>query len=456
MIKYKNYDAVIANAHKYKQDHVFEYWDKLSEDEKNILLKDMSCIDFDLIAGLFAKRFNNQRTQDYKPAMCIPIPASEDDKAVFARAEETGRKYIASGKAAALMVAGGQGTRLGFDGPKGKFSIGPVSGKSLFQMHAEKIIFSSKKHKTNIPWLIMTSKENPINYFEKNNYFGINEKNLFFFRQNEIPSLDINGKLILKSKCSISMNPDGHGGVLNALSTSGLLKMLKDRGIESVSYFQVDNPLINIIDPIFFGFHVLNRSDASSKAVDKAGPDEKVGVFVEFQDAGTGIIEYSDMSSENKTAKDGNGRLIFRLGNIAAHIFQISFIEEILKQSNVSLPYHQANKKIKAMVNGTIKEIDCIKFEKFIFDSLSYTKNNTILEVSREADFAPVKNASGVDSPETAKKLISSLHRRWIIERKIHIPDTVKVIEISPLAGLNVYDISKDVLIPDQENVYIE
>ncbi|MBN2039045.1 MAG: UDPGP type 1 family protein [Spirochaetes bacterium] len=459
MISYNGYEDVINNVYKNNQEHVFEYWRELNNNEKENLLNELADVDFSLMNQLYEQSSNETESPDYSPCHHIALPSSESEIKKVSDARELGREYIKKGKTAALLVAGGQGTRLGFDGPKGMYPVGPVSGKSLFQIHAEKILKSSKKYNVTIPWLIMTSKSNhkdTVNYFSENNNFGIRKNDIHFFTQAMIPSLDSNGKLVLVTKCKLFMNPDGHGGTLTALSASGLLRELKKRGIETISYFQVDNPLVNIIDPVFIGFHIQNESDVSSKAVMKTGPDEKVGVFVEFENSRTGIIEYSDMSDDRKKAVDDNGNLLFGMGNIAVHLLKTEYIEAITSGGSISLPYHTAHKKIKALKSNSIQETEGLKFEKFIFDALSFTEKNTILETVRKEEFAPVKNAEGVDSPFSAKKLMSDLHRKWLTDKGISLPATAEIIEISPLLAVDPGDLNPDLKIPRDKHIYLD
>lgn len=460
MISFEGYEKIIDTVFKNKQEHVFEYWNELSKNDKIILLDELKNINFELLARLYKQKTDtNPDELNFIPAPYISLPESDKEKSAFETAKKTGKEYISKGKAGVLMVAGGQGTRLGYEGPKGMFRLSPVKNKSLFQIHAEKILKYSRKYNIPIPWLIMTSTENhttTVQFFEKNKFFGLQKENVLFFTQKMIPSLDTDGKLMLQSKNSLCMNPDGHGGTLDALSSSGILKELKKRKIETISYFQVDNPLVNILDPVFIGFHILNDSDVSSKGVMKASPDEKVGVFVKFNDGKSGVVEYSDMPNEKKTALDSNGKLLFHMGSIAIHLFKTNYIESIVSGNSLSLQYHIARKKITALKNGEKVETNALKYEKFIFDALKLTDKNTFLETKREEEFAPVKNATGVDSPDSAIELMSNLHLGWIRSKGIAISEKIKVIEISPLLAVEADDIPDNISIPASEKVYLE
>ena len=457
MINYNGHDDVIERVYYYKQEHVFQYWDKLLDFEKLELLNDLSSIDFSLLGKLYP-RTENQSAIDFSPAPYIALPKSDEDSKKFITAENMGSEYIREKKVAAFLVAGGQGSRLGFDGPKGKFPIGPVSGKSLFHFHAEKIRASEIKYKTSIPFLVMTSRDNHTeteNFFKNNDYFSLAPDNVHLFPQNMIPSLDLQGKLILSEPNRIFMNPDGHGGSLTALRTSGALKKMEELGIETLSYFQVDNPLVKIIDPVFIGFHIMNQADISSKTLKKSYPEEKTGIFVHFSDEKLGIIEYSDMPDEKIYAKNNQSELLYSAANPAIHLFSIPFISKITGTDDITLPYHTARKKIKAVINSSHQDIEGYKFEKFVFDALPLARKNVILEVLREDEFAPVKNASGQDSAESAQKIMNDINRKWLESRKIVIPPEVRDLEISPLFALSPDDIPVDIVIPEKEKVLL-
>ncbi|HPJ34041.1 MAG TPA: UDPGP type 1 family protein [Spirochaetota bacterium] len=456
MISFSGYDGLIKKVYLHEQEHVFRFWDSLIESEKKALLDELSTIDFELLEKIY-KQESDDSPKNFYPAPYIKLPESGDDEK-FSEAEAAGEAHIKKGKVAAFLVAGGQGSRLGFDGPKGKFPAGPVSGKTLFHFHAEKIRASEKKYGVRIPFLIMTSRDNHEEteaFFRAEHFFGLSPEFVHIFPQNMIPSLDLNGKLILSDKNKLFMNPDGHGGSLTALRTSGALKLLMDQGIETISYFQVDNPLVKIIDPLFIGFHAMNNAEISSKALMKAYHEEKTGIFVEFEDGKVGIVEYSDMPEDKIFAKDEKGGILYSAANPAIHLFSTDFISSITGDGSVSLPYHVAKKKISAFDDGGQNEITGYKFEKFVFDALPVAEKNIILETRREEEFAPIKNASGADSLQTAQGLMNSLYRKWLTAKGVKIPECVKAIEISPLFALSEKDIPEGTIIPDKEMVFL-
>jgi UDP-N-acetylglucosamine/UDP-N-acetylgalactosamine diphosphorylase len=456
MISFKGYDQLISRVHEFGQDHVFENWEACSETERKALMEDLSSVDFESIGRLFSSAGAAESSSaDFVPAPFVPVSASDGS---LASVKASGENYIRSGKCAAFVVAGGQGSRLGFDGPKGAFEVSAVKSKSLFRIHAEKIAAYGKKYGVRIPFLVMTSDMNygqTLEHFEQNGWFGLDRSGVFLFKQNMIPSLDTNGKLIMASRCSIFKNPDGHGGSLTALATSGVLAEMKKIGIETISYFQVDNPLVPIIDPVFIGRYLAAKAQVSSKIVRKAGPDEKVGVFVRYANGRDGVVEYSDLSRDRIEMRDSGGSLCYTAANIAIHLFDLSFIERLTEGKDISLPYHVAKKKIKRYSAGAVSEIDGYKFEKFVFDAIPAAERSLVVEVVREEEFAPVKNASGTDSLETSRDLMNRLFRKWLTSRGVIIPSEVKTIEISPLTALGPEDIDSSLKIPSEEKVYL-
>lgn len=456
MISFSGYEQVIDNVYQTGNDHVFQAWDDLNQDEKKILMDDLAAVDFDLVEKLFIEK-DQAHPFEFTPAPFIPVPVDDEGKQKREQARLKGLELIRSGRTAAFVVAGGQGSRLGYDGPKGKFPVGPVSGKTLFEIHGEKIKKYSEKHHVAIPWLVMTSQANhdeTVAYFADMNFFGLDPSDIRIFPQNMIPSLDSEGKLMLADKNHIFKNPDGHGGSLTALATSGALDWLLERGIEVISYFQVDNPTVKIIDPVFFGHHMLGNADVSSKCLKKTDPFEKVGIFVTREDGRIAVVEYSDLPEEKAVLKDKRGELLYAAGSPAIHLFSLSFIDRVTR-GDLSLPFHTARKKIKAYNDGAASEVDGYKFEKFVFDALPLTDNNVIIEALREDEFAPVKNSTGVDSVESSGELMMDLHRRWLEQAGCSIPQRVKELEIAPSLAVGPEDIDSSLEIPDQESVLL-
>ncbi|MBP7901435.1 MAG: UTP--glucose-1-phosphate uridylyltransferase [Spirochaetes bacterium] len=454
-----NFEQCTELLNKFSQNHIAEHLRTLSGKEQSELIGEISSVNFDKIEDLLKIAGSEDKT-DKKifPADCISINNLSGKKDYMKICTDLGVDIIKKGKVAAFVVAGGQGSRLGFEGPKGAFPVSAVKNKTLFQLHAEKVLSASRKYGVKIPFLIMTSHANhaaTVDEFKKNSYFGLDSQNVHIFPQNMIPSLDTAGKLILSGRTSLFKNPDGHGGSLSALESSGVLDIIMSKGVEYISYFQVDNPLINIIDPLFFGVHGMEESELSSKALIKAYPDEKVGIFVKYENSSIGVEEYSDLSKDILFAEDSSGSLLYKWGSIGIHIFSCSFIKNNISGGEINLPFHVARKKIKAYINGEIKEIEGFKFEKFVFDSIPLAKKSIILETLRENEFAPVKNASGIDSLESSRELMNGLFRSWLAAKNYSIPDFVKNIEISPLVALCGDDFPSGLSIDWKENTYI-
>ncbi len=459
MVNFPGYEKTIKSVYDYAQEQVFAYWNECSDQDKKTLLDELTTVDFADLSSLYSSA---QQTvpfdMNFGPAPFISRPKDETQKERWEKAKKDGEAYLRGGKVAAFVVAGGQGSRLGFEGPKGAFCMSPVKNKPLFQIHAEKIYTYSRKYGYPVPFFIMTSGLNhkaTVALFEDNAYFGLDKKDVFFFPQNMIPSMDTKGKLILSSKCGIFKNPDGHGGSLTALRTSGALDEMRKRGIETISYFQIDNPTVNIIDPYFIGFHVGAHSEVSSKALLKAYAEEKVGNFVRYPDGHETVIEYSDLPKEKAIETNADGSLRYAAGSIAIHLFDRSFVERITSGGSLSLPFHVASKKIKQYTGDGTAEIDGYKFEKFVFDAIPLASASCIIETIREEEFAPVKNASGIDSVETSQKLMDELFRAWCAERGIMVPAAVKVLEISPEIAVCAEDLDPGLVIPNLERVYI-
>ena len=437
------------------QGHVFEFYDALTDAEKTSLEKQASAIDLDEIADLTARLIQTSDCQDsgfseaVEPAEYIPLEKNEGgDPARWVEARAKGEAALRAGRVAAFTVVGGQGTRLGYNGPKGTFGVSPILHKSLFQLFAEKILASSKIFARPIPWFIMTSQSNhddTITFFEKSDYFGLPSDQVNFFSQGVMPAVDEEGKILLAEKSQIALSPDGHGGSLRALVRSGATRQMEADGIDIISYFQVDNPLVRCIDPAFIGFHLEGNSELSSKTVSKAYASEKVGVFCQRGDK-TLVVEYSDLPEELAEATDTNGELLYRSGSIAIHLFDRDFVHRLGSGTGESaqLPFHLAHKKVpfidsKGKINAP-EAPNAYKFEMFVFDALPFANNPIIIETAREDDFSPVKNARGIDSAQTARDDQLRQFARWAAGAGIKVETNdsglpAAAFEISPLFG---------------------
>jgi UDP-N-acetylglucosamine/UDP-N-acetylgalactosamine diphosphorylase len=383
---------------------------------------------------------------EYCPASYFPLtPESTEQKTLYDKAFKHGEVLIRSGKTAAFTVAGGQGTRLGYDGPKGTLPVSPIKKKTLFQLFAEQILGMSKQYEVTIPWYIMCS---PLNleattiHFEENNYYGLGKENLNFFAQGVMPATDFDGNLLLASQDNLALSPNGHGGSLKALIDSGSITDMAQRGVEHVSYFQVDNPLVSIINPLFIGLHDLQTSDMSSRSLTKTGPFEKLGNFVSTGDR-ISIIEYSDLPEEKALEKEEDGRIKYRAGSPAIHILRRDFIEQFAS-GEIKLPYHRAEKKVAHLnKNGdlvTPEKPNAVKFETFVFDALPLAKNPLILEADRLEEFSPVKNKTGIDSLESSRSDQSKRARRWLKKAGYSVNEE-SIVEISPSTFPSAHDL---------------
>jgi UDP-N-acetylglucosamine/UDP-N-acetylgalactosamine diphosphorylase len=408
------------------QGQVFQFFESLETEAQEALLAQAASIDLSEVAALVEEHVlgtheNGVNLEGLEPAPYIALPENGGDPAQWEAAHAAGADAIAAGRVAAFCVAGGQGTRLGYDGPKGTYPVTPVTQKTLFQVFAEKIARSSERFGAPIDWFILTSEINntaTIAAFEASDYFGLSKDQVHFIVQGLVPAVDGAGKILLSEKGKIAMTPDGHGGSLRALVRSGAVETMREKGIDTISYFQVDNPIVQCIDPAFVGFHLLGHSELSSKMVPKAYPLEKVGHFC-TQGGRNCVIEYSDMPNEMQEACTADGELRFCAGSVAIHIFDREFIARAGgDHAETALPFHRANKKIP-YVNSEGETVrpetpNGVKFEMFVFDALPMAQNPVIIEAARGEDFSPVKNAEGVDSPQTSADDQCRMFARWL------------------------------------------
>lgn len=452
---YKNY---IKNAFDAGQSHIFRWWNEITPSEKKNLLNQISSIDFLLIRNIVNKALLNtpQPIQgDITPPQIIPIPESDTEKEQAQKARQIGEGSLRKGEIAVLTVAGGDGTRLGIGGPKGTFPITPITRKSIFQLHAEKIRAIQQRYGFCIPWYIMTSETNgPItqDFFRSHRFFGLDPQHVCFFSQGMLPVVNLQGNLLMDSKSSIVMSPNGHGGAIIALGEKGILDDMKRRGIKHIFYHQVDNVLIKIADPVFIGYHLMDHAEMSLKVVKKCHPEEKVGIVVNIN-GHLHVIEYSELSREHMYATKEDGTLTFNAGNIAVHMISIDFLEKV-HQRGEPPPYHAAIKKVPYLnENGmtiTPEKNNAIKFESFIFDILKNVQKSVIMEVLRKDEFSPVKNMDGENSPATSRQDMVNLFGRWLRNAGISIPtdsqgNVIGLIEISPCFALDEEELGNKV-----------
>jgi UDP-N-acetylglucosamine/UDP-N-acetylgalactosamine diphosphorylase len=428
----KTSEGVKNLLERHNQGHVLDFWGQLDGSQRRCLLAQIEAVDFSRIGAWTADSVRRSAVPssgvEFSAADCYGVvPQGSEQEQKYVRARELGRELIAAGKVAAFVVAGGQGTRLGFEGPKGDFAVSPVEHKTLFQIFAETISAVSTKYNATCPWYVMTSRLNSREterIFRRNGYYGFARENVFMFEQGTLPNLGLDGRILMADKGEIACSPDGHGGSLKALYESGALNDMKKRGVEFISYFQVDNPLVNIFDPLFIGLHALDEAEMSSKALEKRGPKEKLGNFC-IVDAKVKVIEYSDLPDELAERRNADGSLVFGLGSIAIHIINRSLVEK-LNAKGFSLPLHRAEKKIAHIdQRGDLvppSESDGIKLESFVFDALPLASNSIILETLRSEEFSPIKNAAGLDSAETARRMMAARAASWLEWAGVKVP----------------------------------
>lgn len=372
----------------------------------------------------------------------------------------SGLQQIANSHVGVLLMAGGQGTRLGFAQPKGMFDIGLPSHKTLFHVQGERILKLQElaKKLTNkqgyITWYIMTSKHTMVptkTYFKENNYFGLREQDIVMFEQGSLPCFGFDGKILLDEKHRISKAPDGNGGIYRALRFGGILDDLNKRGVLYLHAHSVDNILIKVADPIFIGYCVKFNVDCAAKVVEKAQPNEAVGVVC-MVDGKYQVVEYSEITTKTAEMRNPDGRLTFSAGNICNHFFSSAFLNKIGSTFEKDLKLHVAKKKIPFINNeGKRTSTDVpngIKIEKFVFDVFEFAENFVTVEVLREEEFSALKNAdsAGKDCASTSRKDLFQLHRKYIENAGGIVDGSESEIEISPLlsyAGEGLEDVAR-------------
>ncbi len=435
------------------QGHVFAFFDGLEQAGRDRLLGQAAEVDLTEIgrlnSALVAGGGAGVDLNGLAPAPYEALPGRGGDPAKWALARAEGEAALRSGRVAAFTVAGGQGTRLGYDGPKGTFPVTPVKGKPLFRVFAEKILAAGRRYGRPLHWFIMTSHQNHAAseaFFSDNGFFGLDRSRVHFFRQGRMPAVDFQGRILLESPGTIALSPDGHGGSFRALDRSGALDLMESERIDTLSYFQVDNPLVRSVDASFIGWHLMRRSEMSSKMVPKAYPEEKLGHFC----ARAGkllVIEYSDLPMALQRETDASGRLRYLAGSIAIHVLDRDFIRRMARAAGTgveALPFHRADKKVRTIDSeGRPVQPDKpngVKFELFVFDAIPFARNPVIVETQRCDDFSPVKNAQGVDSPKSCREDQLRQFARWFAANGAPVRTDafglpLEPLEVSPLFG---------------------
>ncbi len=451
-------DELARHLSAFEQQHLLDFWHELEPEAQDALRAQIEQLDLELLHRLIHAEESGEdwaelaRRALAPPAFRLgePQPAHSPEQA-----EQAGLESLTSGHVGVILVAGGQGSRLGFEHPKGMYGIGPVSGASLFQILLEKIAARARVAQLRIPLYLMTSPAThaeTLEYLAAKEYFGLPSEDVKIFCQGTMPAVDAaTGRVLLAGKAQLALSPDGHGGTLRAFAASGCLADARTRGLRQLFYCQVDNPLVEMCDPRFLGYHLLSASELSTQVVAKRQPRERVGNVVSI-DGKLRILEYSDLNplgDEIVLRTTSSGEPIFWAGNTAVHVFELTFLER-MAAGDTALPFHVAKKVVHHVDPEGQKvepaEPNAVKFERFIFDLLPEAHQSIVVEVDAARTFAPVKNAPGeaFDSPETVQRQMIALHAEWLRSAGCDVAEGVPV-EISPLFAQNAEELAAQI-----------
>lgn len=436
------------------QEHLADAVARLPEAAARRLAAQVEELDLGLVGRLLETVAQGEATvslDQLAPPNVVPVPADDDARARERLAGEAGEDHLRSGRVAAVLLAGGQGTRLGFEGPKGEYPFGPVTGTTLFAHHAARIAALRRRYECELPWFVMTSPHNDARTratFAENNWFGLPPESVTIFEQGVLPAVDrTTGRILREAPDRIALSPDGHGGIFPALQRTGALDRMADRGVTTFVTYNVDNPLGRVARAEFVGHHVMARSQMSNIVVRKHHPAERVGVVASL-DGRTVLVEYSDLPDALASAREADGTLRFWAGSVASHAIECDFARSITG----GLPYHRALKRVP-YVDEFDRPVDpaepnAIKFETFMFDALPLASRTLSVESLRADEFSPIKNADGDDSPATTRRDMNRLHARWLRAAGVQIPvsdagDPPVDIEIDPRYALDADELRR-------------
>jgi UDP-N-acetylglucosamine/UDP-N-acetylgalactosamine diphosphorylase len=454
--------GLLERLARHGQEHLLRWWPELKDAQRVALAEEVAALDLDRLDRLVAALVLGDEPAAPPPERVGPIdvirlPRTDGERIAQRHVAEDGAAALAAGEVAVVVVAGGLGTRLGFDGPKGTFPIAPVSAASLFQVHAEKVVAMGRRYGKPLPLFVMTSPDNheaTVQFFDDHSRFGLDH--VRFFVQGQMPAVDRwTGKVLLAEKGHVALSPDGHGGTIAALARPGpggapsCLDEMRERGIRTLYYFQVDNPLVRIADPVFLGHHRRAGAEMSFKVVEKLAPDERLGVVVSV-DGRPQVIEYSDLPPDLAERREPDGSLSLWAGSIAVHLLEREFVERLASGEGAELPFHRAVKKVPYVdADGrpeTPPEPNAVKFERFIFDALPMAARWALVETDRAHEFEPLKNATGPDSPATVRQRMSDQFADWLERAGATVPrrpdgSVPFGLEISPLFALDAAEL---------------
>ena len=399
-----NYENAYEKLKACAQEHILKDYESLSDTEKKELLEQIELTDFTVIE-------QGKNAVSIQKGVISPLESLELE-AINAKKEDykkVGEEALKLGKVAAVLLAGGMGTRLGSDDPKGMYNIGKTKDVYIFQRIVENLMDVVKQVEKDIYLFVMTSDKNhvkTVNFFKEHNYFGYNEEYVKFFMQEMAPATDYEGRVYMESKSKISNSPNGNGGWFSSMRKWGILDIIHNEGIQYLNVFAVDNVLQKIADPVFVGAVMEHNVEAGAKVVKKAAPDEKVGVMC-LEDGRPSVIEYYELTDELMNTLNEKGERVYNFGAILNYLFEVKALERIIDNQ---LQVHIVEKKIPYMdENGELvkpEEPNGYKYELLILDMIHELKTCLPFEVERNKEFAPIKNKTGVDSVESARALL--------------------------------------------------
>jgi len=417
------------------QEHLLQFWDQLDQEQQQELYDELSELDLDEVMEYFTRTVAemnsageklDDKMQPLTESQCGSMAQSTDREVGYY--ESLSLEEISKSHVGILLLAGGQGTRLGTSYPKGMYDVGLPSHKTLFQLQAERILSLEKlaEKRTgvsgSITWYIMTSASTiqpTLDFFAENKYFGLKKDNVVVFQQGTLPCFTFEGKMILGSKHKLSIAPDGNGGLYRALRREGILGDMRNKGIKYIQLYCVDNILVKVGDPVFMGYCLSKGAECANKVVRKGFPTEAVGITCKV--AGNyQVVEYSEITQKSAEKRNNDGSLTYSAANICIHFFTFEFLDRIVMENERSLEHHVAKKKIPFVNSeGVLVKPDKpngIKMEKFVFDVFKFAEKFVVWECLRDEEFAPLKNAEGASdfTPTHCRNALLALHQKWL------------------------------------------